>query len=246
MSEPSVRFTRRPVDGPITQAFGESAFGGYPHRGVDFGIPEGTPVYAPCAGDVVTFTNSQTQWQGQTVRSFGIGVCLAMGDGWWTLMAHLSQAIVAPGERVVAGQAIGYSGNTGVSTGAHLHWQLSDSPAFPTDIAQSRDPLAYMEEDEMSAEDRARLGRLEAIVAANGMQLIPWVDAPGEPSVLECFPPGTPATARDHPAPDSTALWVTGEAAVRYCELRGFSLGLGVGLARKELAAHARQPGHGG
>ena len=146
MSEPLVRFGRRPVDGPITQAFGDT-YSGYPHRGTDFGVPEGTPVYAPCAGTVTQFTNSQTQWQGKTVRSFGIGVCLAVGDGWWLLMAHLSQSLVNIGDVVREGQIIGYSGNTGVSTGPHLHWQLSDSPAFPTDIAQSRDPLAYMEEE---------------------------------------------------------------------------------------------------
>ena len=148
MSEPTVRFQRRPVDGPITQQFGDT-FSGYAHRGVDFGVPEGTLVYAPAAGVVAGFTNSQTQWQGQTVRSFGIGVCIDLGDGWWTLMAHLSQSLVNIGARVEAGQLIGYSGNTGVSTGPHCHWQLSDSPGFPVDIAQSRDPLAYMEEDPM-------------------------------------------------------------------------------------------------
>lgn len=245
MSEPSVRFSRRPVEGPITTNFGEPSVTGHAHLGVDFGVPEGTPVYAPAAGVVVAFTNSQTQWQGQTVRSFGIGVCLALGDGWWTLLAHLSQSLVNIGDRVAAGQVVGYSGNTGVSTGPHLHWQLSDSPAFPIDIAQSRDPLAYMEES-MTAEERARFDRLEAIVAGNGMQLIPWEDAPGEPSVLGCFPSGTSPTPRNHPDPDSTALWVTGEQALEYSRLRGFSLGLGVGLVRKGLAEHARQPGHGG
>lgn len=148
MNEPSVRFACLPVDGPITQKFGDTAMG-YPHRGCDFGVPEGTPVKAPADGTVTQFTNSQTQWQGQTVRSFGIGVCLAVGDGWWILLAHLSQSLVNIGDIVRAGQVIGYSGNTGVSTGPHLHYQLSDSPAFPTDISQSRDPLAYMEDDPM-------------------------------------------------------------------------------------------------
>lgn len=146
MSEPTVRFSRRPVDGPITQAFGDT-FSGYPHRGCDFGVPEGTPIYAPCDGTVTQFTNSYTQWRGQQVRSFGIGVCLAIEPGWWLLMAHLSQSLVNIGDVVKEGQIIGYSGNTGVSTGPHLHVQLSDSPAFPTDIAQSRDFLAFMEEE---------------------------------------------------------------------------------------------------
>lgn len=143
MSEPTVRFRNRPVDGPITQVFGDM-YSSYPHRGVDFGVVVGTPVYAPAAGTVVEFLNSWTQWQGQTVRSFGNAVCLDLGDGWWTLMAHLSQVIVTIGDRVEAGQLIGYSGNTGVSTGPHLHWQLSDTPSFPVDIAHSRDPLQNM------------------------------------------------------------------------------------------------------
>ncbi|MBA4180251.1 MAG: hypothetical protein C0506_06630 [Anaerolinea sp.] len=245
MSEPTVRFSRRPVDGPITTNFGEPSVTGHAHLGVDFAAPVGTPVYAPCDGVVSQFTNSLTQWQGQTVRSFGIGVCLATEGSWWTLMAHLSQSLVNPGEIVRAGQIIGYSGNTGVSTGPHLHWQLSDSPAFPIDIAQSRDPLAYMEDD-MTPAERHLMETLADVVVRNGMQLIPWADIPGEESVLGCFPAGTVATPRDHPDPDSTALWVTGAPALEYCRLRGFSLGLGVGLARKELAVHARQPGHGG
>ena len=166
MSEPTVRFGRRPVDGPITQSFGDT-YSGYPHRGVDFDADPGTPVYAPCAGTVVAFTNSQTQWQGQTVRSFGIGVCLAVGDGWWVLMAHLSQSLVNIGDIVREGQVIGYSGNTGVSTGPHLHWQLSDSPGFPTNISQSRDPLAYMEEEMTDEEFERRFDeRFEERLAA--------------------------------------------------------------------------------
>ncbi len=144
-SEPAVRFSRLPVDGPISGRFGQD-YGGFRHRGVDFAVPEGTPVYAPAAGRSVAFTNSFTSWQGQTVRSFGEAVCINHGDGWWTLYAHLSQVLAPPGTEIAEGQIIGYSGNTGVSTGPHLHFQLCDSPAFPIDINQSRDPLAYMEE----------------------------------------------------------------------------------------------------
>ena len=177
MSEPSVRFGRRPVDGPITQSFGDT-YSGYPHRGVDFDADPGTPVYAPCAGTVVAFTNSQTQWQGQTVRSFGIGVCLAVGDGWWVLMAHLSQSLVNIGDIVREGQVIGYSGNTGVSTGPHLHWQLSDSPAFPTDINQSRDPLAYMEEEMTDEEFQSRFTAMMGKLFPNYLKLA-FEDVPG-------------------------------------------------------------------
>lgn len=147
MSEPTVRFSGTPVDAPISGTFGEW-YGTYQHRGVDFACVTGTPVYAPADGEVVDFLNSWTTWQGQPVRSFGIGVCIRMADGWYSLLAHLSQAIVNIGDRVEAGQLIGYSGNTGVSTGPHLHWQHSDTPSFPVDISHSRDPMKNIEKEE--------------------------------------------------------------------------------------------------
>jgi hypothetical protein len=145
--EPQVRFTRHPVDGPITGRFGED-YGGYLHRGVDYGVPVGTPVRAPAAGEAVPFVND---------GSFGLGVCLRHADGWFTLYAHLSRADVVPGMRVEPGQQIGLSGNTGRSTGPHLHWQLCSSSAFPADIRYSRDPLDYLSEEEPMTPDEKEL-----------------------------------------------------------------------------------------
>lgn len=197
VSEPTVRFARRPVDGPITQQFG-ALDSGYAHRGTDFGVVVGTVVVAPADGVVCEFLNSWTTWQGQQVRSFGNGVCIDLGDGWWTLMAHLSQVIVNIGDRVRAGQVIGYSGNTGVSTGPHLHWQLSDTPSFPVDIAHSRDPLANIEtEDPMekyrSALRRAAAGPFQPMVDAYEFlkpfgYFTAWFAADGEPGPLDGQP----------------------------------------------------------
>ena len=210
----------------------------FTHLGWDIAAPIGTPFVAPVDSVVSDFLND---------GSFGpYAICLYHEPSKrYILLAHGSKSFVQAGQRVRRGEVIGLVGNMGKSSGPHLHVQVSTSNQFPRDREQNFDPESFLEEDEMSAEDKARLDRVEAILAKNGMQLIPWEDVPGEPSVLECFPPGTDATRRDDPDPDSTALWVTGEAALRYCELRGFSLGLGVGLARKELAKHARN-GHGG
>lgn len=134
-----VLFSREPVSGPITGHFAQTEGYGYPHRGVDYGVPVGTPVYAPAAGTVVEATND---------GSFGIAVCLDHHDGWYTLYAHLSQKIVVIGEEVHAEDIIGVSGSTGMSTGPHLHWQLCRTPTFPRDIHYSADPLSYMEEEE--------------------------------------------------------------------------------------------------
>jgi hypothetical protein len=151
MSEPQLRFRRHPVDcgeSCITGRFGDVytvAGRTYRHRGVDYGVPIGTPVYAPAAGDVVPFTND---------GSFGVGVCLRHKDGWFTLYAHLSRATVSIGQRVGTGDLIGYSGNTGLTTGPHLHWQLCAVSTFPVDISYSRDPLQYMEEGDAMADAR--------------------------------------------------------------------------------------------
>jgi murein DD-endopeptidase MepM/ murein hydrolase activator NlpD len=158
------QFIDVPADGPVTQRFGDM-FSGYPHRGHDIGVPVGTPVYAPAGGISVQFTNSRTRWNGAEVRSFGDGVCLDHGDGWWSLYAHLSVNLAPFGTIVRAGDRIGLSGNTGVSTGPHLHWQLSDAPSFPTDINQSRDPLAFLIPE---SERMAIFQRLEQVVQALG------------------------------------------------------------------------------
>lgn len=165
MSEPTVLFDRMPAAGPITGTFGqwyESDRGRWQHRGVDIGCPTGTPVYAPAPGMVVPFTND---------GSFGIGVCLRHADGWYTLYAHLSQAVVSPGNHVERGALLGYSGATGQVTGPHLHFQLCDSPAFPVDIRRSRDPLKYLISEEQMESYRW------ALVRISGGPFRPMLDA---------------------------------------------------------------------
>lgn len=182
-----VSFLDLPVDGVITQRFGDT-YSGYPHRGVDFGVPEGTSVYAPAPGVSVQFTNSYTQWNGQQVRAFGNGVCLDHGDGWWSLYAHLSRIDVAPGQLVQAGDRIGLSGNTGVSTGPHLHWQLSDAPTFPVNIDQSRDPLSYLISEGERMALFQRLERIEQMLGgySGEARVQQWV-ANGNLPLLDCL-----------------------------------------------------------
>lgn len=144
-----------PAPGPITGRFGDAG-PDYPaggHRGLDIGCPEGTTVVAPIGGQVVEFVND---------GSFGAGVCIDVpGTPWYVLFAHLSAARVRPGDVVAAGQPIGISGASGRVTGAHLHIQVCRSAAFPTDIAQSADPLSFV-----AAAAAAPGAGLEARVAA--------------------------------------------------------------------------------
>ena len=141
MTTPLV-FDRLPVpdDSPITTRFGEvfTLDDGIQrtHRGVDFGVPEGTPVTAPAAGWIVDFTND---------GSFGLAVCIDHpGTPWYSLYAHLSRIDVAVGQWVGPGFQLGKSGNTGLSSGPHLHWQVCDTKTFPPDITRSADPLSFL------------------------------------------------------------------------------------------------------
>ncbi len=109
---------------------------------------------APIGGQVVEFTND---------GSFGAGVCIDVpGTPWYVLFAHLSAAKVRPGDVVAAGQPIGLSGASGRVTGAHLHIQVCRSAAFPTDIAQSADPLSFVAAAAPGTGLEARVAALEA------------------------------------------------------------------------------------
>ncbi|HMN30839.1 MAG TPA: peptidoglycan DD-metalloendopeptidase family protein, partial [Caldilineaceae bacterium] len=85
------------------------------HAGQDFGAPPGITVTAPAAGYVALAEPLQVR---------GNAVIIDHGDGVFTGYWHLSELHVAIGQRVNAGDPIGLVGNTGLSTGAHLHWEM--------------------------------------------------------------------------------------------------------------------------
>lgn len=224
MPEPLV-FSRLPCAGPITGRFGQVEGYGFPHRGLDIGVPDGTPVRAPAGGRVVAFTND---------GSFGWkAVCLEHpGTGLFSLYAHLQSNLVVTGEWVSEGELIGHSGHEGKVTGPHLHWQVCVNTQFPIDISYSRDPLAYL----LTEEDVEAIKRLERIVVANGF------DAICRPGTEDLFPAGTPVTPEGQ---DGPSYRLTGENAVAYADRRGFSLALAAQFANVHLAQHASD-GHGG
>jgi murein DD-endopeptidase MepM/ murein hydrolase activator NlpD len=112
-----------PVAGEITSFYGwrEDPFTGeikY-HDGTDIGAPNGTPILAAANGTVVT-ANSTDNWGG----GLGYHVKIDHGGGFATVYAHCSAICVHAGDTVTQGQIIGYVGNTGRSTGNHLHWEV--------------------------------------------------------------------------------------------------------------------------
>jgi murein DD-endopeptidase MepM/ murein hydrolase activator NlpD len=111
----------------VTQYFGNTAFAnsgaynGSGHNGMDFRAAVGEPVYASADGTVMGQGDTD-QYKG--CYSYGQWVMLAHDNGLSTLYAHLSLRKVAVGQYVRKGEIIGYSGNTGYSTGPHLHYTV--------------------------------------------------------------------------------------------------------------------------
>lgn len=129
--KPGTRIFDWPLDNIIiTQYFGgtefaarnASVYGGRPyHPGVDFGVPRGTPIKAPLTG-VVRATGNTDAVPG--CYSWGKWTLLDHANGLSTLYAHQDVISVTPGQKVSTGEIIGYSGNTGFSTGPHLHFTV--------------------------------------------------------------------------------------------------------------------------
>jgi murein DD-endopeptidase MepM/ murein hydrolase activator NlpD len=122
---------RWPLDAiKITQNFGTTAFSqsgaynGKGHNGVDFRASVGTPVKSALSG-VVQATGNTDQYAG--CYSYGKWVLVKHNNGLSTLYAHLSHITENSGAQVSTGQVIGYSGNTGYSTGPHLHFTVYES-----------------------------------------------------------------------------------------------------------------------
>ena len=116
---PKTEPSGRPVGGVLTQNFHPG------HNGLDFGIVVGTPVEATMDGKVV-----HAGWNNQ-----GYGNLVIVDNGTYkTYYAHLSSIPVAVGDFVTAGTTIGLSGNTGNSTGPHLHYEIRQNnvPIDPT------------------------------------------------------------------------------------------------------------------
>lgn len=103
---------------PISNGRRTSGFGqrwGRLHKGIDWACPVGTTVRASRGGRVVS-----AGWNG----SYGYSILIDHGDGVRTRYAHLSKVLVSSGEYVDQGEKIGLSGNTGRSTGPHLHFEI--------------------------------------------------------------------------------------------------------------------------
>ena len=119
-----------PVDKVIiTQLFGKTAsskrlYVSGTHNGIDFGMKIGTPVKAVADGKVAGAGDTDITCKG---ASFGRWILIKFTNGLAATYGHLSVISVVEGQTVKAGDIIGYSGNTGYSTGPHLHISVYDA-----------------------------------------------------------------------------------------------------------------------
>ena len=122
---------RLPVNGHLTSGFGERFHPilGYArfHAGVDLGATYGAPIVAAADGRVVS-----AGWRG----GYGQAVAIAHAQGLQTLYGHMSRIAAFAGETVHRGQIIGYVGSTGLSTGPHVHFEVTKNgrPVNPLSI----------------------------------------------------------------------------------------------------------------
>ncbi len=113
----------------ITQYFGDTPFSrqnpgvysGRGHNGIDLGAPVGTPILAPASGRIIGFGDTD---QVCPNASYGKWILMEHYNGLSTLYAHLSVIDVTVGQNIRLGERIGYTGNTGYSTGPHLHFTV--------------------------------------------------------------------------------------------------------------------------
>lgn len=120
---------RHPITGKVTF-----------HHGVDVAMPVGTPLTAPSPGVVVHKNKT---------ASAGFNLIIRHEGTWHTVYYHLQKpSALAIGAQVQTGDLIAYSGNTGASTGPHLHWELRKSRTWGDTV----DPMPYIVQPEPAIE----------------------------------------------------------------------------------------------
>ena len=147
-----------PVNGRITSLYGQRVHPllGYTrmHAGVDFGASWGSPIVAAAEGIV-----SYAGYHG----GHGNYVRLEHGGGLGTGYGHMSRIAVGPGERVGAGEVIGFVGSTGLSTGPHLHYEMYQDGRTVNPLGMRMETVTRQVDPKELGAFRARLAQMKAL-----------------------------------------------------------------------------------
>lgn len=164
---------RMPVQGRVTSKFGAGRSRGS-HNGVDIATPVGTPVPAALGGEVLRVWTSEAG---------GLSIKVKYDDGTVAGFAHLDSAAVEKGQRILPGDILAKTGNSGRSTGPHLHYTLTrggkkvdplsaEVGELPETVdAAPRFRLADLNSDPVSAFEQA--GEVQEIVGLDSIQFSP-------------------------------------------------------------------------
>ncbi|MGL5949328.1 MAG: murein DD-endopeptidase MepM, partial [Aeromonas sp.] len=128
-----------------------------PHEGTDFALPVGTPIFATGDGVVLKAMRHPLA---------GIYIVLKHGRTLETRYLHLSKLLVKPGQKIRAGQKIALSGNTGRSTGAHLHYELR-SNGRPINAMTAKLPMAEPLSGKQKRQFMAKVGSYRQALGAS-------------------------------------------------------------------------------
>jgi murein DD-endopeptidase MepM/ murein hydrolase activator NlpD len=116
-----------PLEGKVVSAYGPRVHPvlGNPenHDGIDIDVPQGTTVHAAASGKVFFYGEQP---------GYGNVLIIQHADGYYTLYGHLADSFVFSGQYVEMGQAVAQSGNTGISSGPHLHFEIRNRE-YPID-----------------------------------------------------------------------------------------------------------------
>jgi len=180
-------------NGFLLTSYGEmTSMGDDGHDGLDYAMPEGTEILAAYDG-TVEFAGSEIPWVCPLLHQTVSGKLVSLrhtieGIRFNTLYAHLSQIDVVAGKHVSTGEHLGYSGNTGCSTGPHLHFQVRRYLSIASQAYAVVDPFGW-----------------------NGAGIDPWAADPSGAESFNLWEPGyEPEEFRyrrlaPNPDPDDTA-----------------------------------------
>ncbi len=211
----SGRALRYPVRGPITSQFGLRF---HPirlvwklHSGTDFGVGCGTPVGAAAAG-TVTFAGYNMAYGNRIIIDHGTIAGLRVS----TTYNHLSGLGVRVGQKVVAGQGIALSGNTGWSTGCHLHLEvlvngqftnpmpwLTGKPASPSDVVLTGNSTSQSDSNTSAQSDRPAASPVTTVRPTAVTTVRPSPETTPTQTASGTRPPRVPASTT--PAPSTPA-----------------------------------------
>jgi murein DD-endopeptidase MepM/ murein hydrolase activator NlpD len=114
-----------------------------PHKGIDLAMPEGTELHSIMDGVVEKVVDFGP-------KNLGKGVFVRNEDGTLSIYGHMSDVKVLEGEKLHSGEFIGFSGNTGNSTGAHLHYGMKDTNGDWMDPSHLAEKVSNMQGDRES------------------------------------------------------------------------------------------------